>query len=766
MGAPSALELRVAAALVALALGLATGAVACGGDRVAATPDLGRDRDLGADLGPDFGADLGADARDGGGDDAEPDAGFDWDASIITVAADPQRLAIGERAEITCTVTARGASAPDRTRVTFEVVRGEGWLIADGLTQVERSTVDGVARAEFIAVDGGVTTVRALLERPDRTILQASVALTVTGERVDAVLTLEPDLPEDRVFAAGSRRLPLVATFLDDEGAPAQGVDIDFDTSAGLLVADPDGTPARTSATATTDDLGRATVYFEPGAFRGSVTFAAEVDDDAWPDVPPASATITVVDAGTLEFLGIEPSRLTVSGAVHTPTGDYAFVLRDRDGVPVADHSVEVALATRIDASTDRRVLTTDDEGVARGVVRSGELAGAYQIVARATLEDVEVSGASPRLFVSSGLPVTAHSRITCTPNNVGGLFPETDEGLPSPPRTTCTVELRDRQNLPLQVPTRVFFDAELGTIEGPETSDESGRLEVVWTLEGETLAVSPIDDGRDLEPAFDDGDGGVANVRDQVARIIFYADGEELFTDDNGDGVRQGGEAFWDYAEPFVDRDDSGFREGGEPFVDAGWGFDDSYDLGNERYDARTVVWGEAVVTLSGPASFAEAVGPGGAADRPTFSFWRDTGAALDVGEPLRVRDGGRGFPELVLADTSGAPLNPSGEVRFRLVGCGDALTLESDPVLPVPDRLGFDLVSLQSPLTAVGWSHRSALIGFEPGAIVDAELRNPIGGAGVECTLEAEVRFGPCPGCDDTGEEVVTTSLSVIAN
>lgn len=761
MGAPSAPNTRTAAALVALAFALAAGAAACGGDRVAASPDQGRDRDLGADLSPDFGTDLGADAADAGGD-VEVDAGFDWESSIITVAADPQRIAIGERAEITCTVTARGALAPDRTRVTFEVVRGEGWLIADGLTQVERSTVDGIARAELIAVDGGVVTVRALLERPDRTILQASVAVTVTGERVDAVLSLEPDLPEDRVFAAGSRRLPLVATFLDDEGAPAQGVEIDFDTSAGQLLADPDGTPARTSASATTDDLGRATVYFEPGAFRGSVTFDAEVDDEAWPDVEPASATITVVDAGTIEFLGIEPSRLTVSGAVHTPTGDYAFVLRDRDGVPVADHTVEVSLATRIDASTDRRVLTTDDEGVARGVVRAGELAGAYQIVARATLEDVEVSGASPRLFVSSGLPVTSHSRITCSPNNAGGLFP----GDAAPPRTTCTVELRDRQNLPLQVPTRVFFDAELGTVEGPEMSDESGRLEVVWTLEGEPLGVSPIDDGRDLEPAFDDGDGGVANVRDQVARIIFYADGEELFTDDNGDGQRQGGEAFWDYAEPFVDRDDSGFREGGEPFVDAGWGFDDSYDLGNERYDARTVVWGEAVVTLSGPASFAEAIGPGGAADRPTFSFWRDTGDALDVGEPLRVRDGGRGFPELVLADTSGAPLNPSGEVRFSLVGCGDALTLESDPVLPVPDRLGFDLVSLQSPLTAVGWSHRSALIGFEPGAVVDAELRNPIGGAGVECTLEAEVRFGRCPDCGDEDEEVVTTSLPVIAN
>lgn len=724
---------------------------ACGNSPAGDLPNdvaIGVDADMGGDLNPDL----------VGPDGSEPDqteiVEVEWTNVAISLTVEESDLNVGDETEVEARVFSTDGAIPDTTPVLFSVAQGSGWLASAGIDTLQRGTENEIASTTFITDDGGEVVISASVELADDVTATVVAVINVEGRRIDPALVLEPDLAENNVFAAGSRRLPVRVMVIGFEDEPVAGVTVEFSVNAGDFSEEPDGDFVD-DPELETDDLGEVQLYFEPGDFRGQIRMNATVQDDELGELRDSSS-FQVVDAGTMTFVDIEYQRLGIQGSDYRESATVSFRLNDGLGRAVVDTPVTFEVDSRIDAVVEPSEVSSSETGLVTATVTSGDLPGPFAIVARATLDDVEIAGQNTgRLWVVSTLPVSRHSQLICTPGNIGGLV----DGLPTEGWSAtahCVGELRDRTVEFVDVATEVRLVSEVGTTPETVTSTAGGTFEFDWVIDELPDEVAPFDYERDPEPAFATDDGE-ENIRDYVARVAFFVPGEEYFEDYNRNGTREGGEPFWDRGEPFVDRDDSGYRDADEDFWDATWGRADTWDDGNGIFDLDTLVWAEGVVVLSGAPSFAET--PEGS-DRETFSFWSD-GDVIPEDSEHDLRDGGRAFIDLNLADEAGVPPNSSTNVHFELIGCGDSLTMDSDPIIWLDDELGFALTSSQQPV-GTGWSIHSGIRNFTEGAEATVEIFNPLRGEIPDCELRANIEYSSCPTCDDVGE--LSTSIRLI--
>lgn len=88
-------------------------------------------------------------------------------------------------------------------------------------------------------------------------------------------------------------------------------------------------------------------------------------------------------------------------------------------------------------------------------------------------------------------------------------------------------------------------------------------------------------------------------NPRDNLVTLIAVLTGEEAFTDTNGNGTWDVGEAFVDLTEPFVDADDDGTWTATELFLDVNE--NGVWDGKNGRWDHETKIWIQERVLWTG---------------------------------------------------------------------------------------------------------------------------------------------------------------------
>ena len=190
---------------------------------------------------------------------------------------------------------------------------------------------------------------------------------------------------------------------------------------------------------------------------------------------------------------------------------------------------------------------------------------------------------------------------FTCAATNIAAL----DEGLVG---ETFSIDCT------LNAPNRAALD--------PGFAAEAGRFVLGDAPGNQRCAVRPItyqvvvgeDQPRNVAPlphrCIDElaypsaGDGREGpdtyrNPRDGLVTLIAFARGAEGFDDSNQNGVWDLGEPFDDLPEPFVDADDNNQWTPGEWYQDVNG--NGSWDAGNGRYDAETVIWKESYMIWSG---------------------------------------------------------------------------------------------------------------------------------------------------------------------
>ncbi|MCA9670023.1 MAG: hypothetical protein KC503_30720 [Myxococcales bacterium] len=193
-------------------------------------------------------------------------------------------------------------------------------------------------------------------------------------------------------------------------------------------------------------------------------------------------------------------------------------------------------------------------------------------------------------------LPVDGTFRMTCDAVNIGALR----EPVPDI-NVTCELNAQTRNGTSIPaVALNPEFRTEAGQIT-PSSDTSSGKLVFIYSPKGGSSAPDDVDPDNSVgEPSYADSNGRTRNPRDGLVTIIAVVDGEEAFSDTNGNGKYDVGEPFEDAAEPFVDANDNDQWDVGEPFIDANG--DGKWDPANGQWDARTKIMAVYKILWTGP--------------------------------------------------------------------------------------------------------------------------------------------------------------------
>lgn len=441
-------------------------------------------------------------------------------------------------------------------------------------------------------------------------------------------LRLAPARP--RIPADGLATTPVtVSVSQGDE--PYAGQTVILSTDVGGFVS---GASTLQRVTLTTDARGEATATFVSTAQGGTATLRAEVGaaqiSTAATVRMPALAQIELKPAPALPVMGVKDSGWNEANAVSvTLTGD--------DGLPYPD-----GLAVRFEherlggselagpvvacASGSANCLAQvgstaspgsgpDTLGQAQVTLYSGTVAGTVVVTATAT------GGGRTRSYtLQPGMPILGAKpsagafTVVCGPENVPGLE-RTDCGASLVDTSfTCVAVLQDRFSNMVGRQSTVTFRSEAGRVgpvattpayvpgTDPTTQGQLGTAtQLIGTLGGFLPEdVPPVAGEPRIRYANACGDLE-HNPRDGVVTVVAITDGEEAFTDLNGDGRFEAGEPFVDLPEPFLDVNDDGIHQATEWFLDADG--DGAWSARNGQWDVNAKIWTQTVVVYTGAA-------------------------------------------------------------------------------------------------------------------------------------------------------------------
>ena len=262
-----------------------------------------------------------------------------------------------------------------------------------------------------------------------------------------------------------------------------------------------------------------------------------------------ATGTIKVASAtvGSIQFVSATPSTIGLKGTGLNETSTVVFKVVDSTGGPRPGVAVNFALSTTVGGITlSPTPATSGADGTVQTVVSSGT--AHTTVTVTASIASPALSTQSGILAVSTGLPASKAFSIATTgcPNveafNIDGIV------------VPIVVRLSDRYQNPAPDGTAVAFTTHGGQIGGNcVTAGGTGSCSVNWTSSNPRPA--PTDNPPSL--------------RAGRTTVLATAIGEESFTDANGNGFYDTGEAFANLGEPYRDDNENNAYDLGEYFLD-----------------------------------------------------------------------------------------------------------------------------------------------------------------------------------------------------
>jgi hypothetical protein len=324
-----------------------------------------------------------------------------------------------------------------------------------------------------------------------------------------------------------------------DNTALSDEVSVDFssDCFANALATFSSST-AQTSA-------GRASVTYTAQGCTGTDTVIATAQVNGSRLQATVDLTIEPDQALALNFVSAETEVLSLKGMGGIETSRVTFKLVGEQGAPIRNELITfslggtaggISLAPDSDGDPVRETVTSDNEGLASVVVRSGTVATNTRV--SATHNSTGVQGTSRDLVIATGVPSNGRFSVSFGPQAPAGAF--NTDGV----EVEVSIIASDQFGNGVFDGTRVsFVSPESGSIE-PSCALQNGRCTVTWV----SAAPRPTD-GR--------------------ATIIAYTSGAEDYQDQNGNKVFDAGETWTNLSEAYADENENGQFDSGEFFVD-----------------------------------------------------------------------------------------------------------------------------------------------------------------------------------------------------
>lgn len=518
-----------------------------------------------------------------------PDAG-------IAVTSDRAILTVGfnERATITVNHTLDGRAVAGRL-LQLETSAGQ-LLSLDGGAFVSPAPTDAAGVVRALLTDTGSPGAALVTARdPD---FNKTATTTVTLAMPDAGVFITSAKP--RIYVGVGDSTDVTARLVTN-GQPAVGRDLAVTTSLGELLL-PDG--GAFTGTGQTDAQGALALKLVENGTDGTATL--RVTDPQ--SMRTATTSVDILRVGTISYVGMTcgGSPCTLMGLRNSGFQTQAalrFNVKDSRSTPQPVPGVTVTFTLNnapAGTSVNPSTAVTDAQGNVDAVVTSGDSIGSFTVTASVI---AGVSTTSPTVGVRGAKPTSKGFQLSCAKVNLAAYRSTTP---PLQISNVCNVILVDRNNNPIGRQTTVQFLAEAGSITSsintipytPPAGLDEGRGTVTFSTNGVFPAVDvpplPALPGQFPFPRVTEisrTDGSLTrNPRDALVTVIAHTDGEEWFSDDNSNGVRDPGEQFIDQGEPFVDANDNDVRDPGETYID--FDTNGAWTGPNGTWDGTTKIW------------------------------------------------------------------------------------------------------------------------------------------------------------------------------
>ena len=275
-----------------------------------------------------------------------------------------------------------------------------------------------------------------------------------------------------------------------------------------------------------------------------------------------SGATLNVLQAsaGQLAFVSALPQNISLKGtggAGRQENSVVTFKLLDRQGVPVANQTVNFALNTSAGGLTLNPVSAISAaDGSVTTTVRAGTVNTPVRVTA--SLAGGAIASLSDQLVVSTGVPEQDSFSLSASVFNVEGW---NGNGCPAPYGSVLTARLADHFHNPAPDGTAVSFTASGGSV---DASCLTGLSNTTLT-DGSVITQKGIPGQCSVRFC-----SGGAQPNNGRVSVLAYALGEESFTDLNSNNRYDAGEPFTDLGEPFRDDLENGILKSGAPYIDS----------------------------------------------------------------------------------------------------------------------------------------------------------------------------------------------------
>lgn len=318
-------------------------------------------------------------------------------------------------------------------------------------------------------------------------------------------------------------------------GAVAQNgqVNVNFTATCGVF----------SPSSASTNGAGLASsVYQSAVNCSGAVTLTAQASGASL--TATGSVNVAAAQATNVVFSSATPSTMVTSQASGGKQASVVFRVLDQSGGGMSGQQLDIDLSAAAvaagvrfvsggSATSATQAVTTDGSGNAVVTVTSGTMPTPVQVTAKLHA-NTSLAANSTGLTVGSGVPAQDASSLAVDKYALDAF---TTDGVVA----NLTWSVADRQGNPIAPGTVVNFVTRSGGILGSScTLTTSSRCSVTYTSAG---------------------------VRPSNGRVVILAfmDGEESFSDLDGDNIWDSGESFNDIGTMYMDANESGGYVSGE---------------------------------------------------------------------------------------------------------------------------------------------------------------------------------------------------------
>ncbi|MGK0248211.1 MAG: hypothetical protein ACI910_000940 [Oleispira sp.] len=421
------------------------------------------------------------------------------------------------------------------------------------------SPTSGTARIDASGADNAATTTNNTTA--DVVVIDADLGNGVGSTFVPNVIAVQTN----NLSAGGATNISV--SIVDSGAGNSYALAKEYAITFASICADRNPAKAEFTASVVRSSTGTASTFYQAKGCAGEDIITAKlyeafatIESGITVSGDPIAIAVTTVqvelpEVNAVAFTGNSTTTLGFSGIANTlypATGIVSFTVFDNFGNPIEGKEVDFVLSTTsVGASLSAPAGVTNENGLVTAAVNSGSTHGILSITATtATNTGGTISTASLPISVTTGS--ADQNSFNLVVDTINPRAWDVDGATIS-----FSASAADTFQNPVPDGTVINFFAESGRIQ-PSCETAGGACSVTWTSANPRPGSDLSGDLKTDAVGFPGYDAAWQGGRAGVATVIAYTNGDAGFSDGNGNGLLDIGEAYVTMAEAYLDANEN----------------------------------------------------------------------------------------------------------------------------------------------------------------------------------------------------------------